>query len=127
MISARLGLAVLLAAAALAALAVPRATASGDCRSVAGGPFLYADLVIPDSYVECSSAQNRIRIWVELSRDGVVVASERRDCRKVAVCHLDVGVATDDPPGDQQWCVRVRGEVAGRAVPEATSCESEAF
>jgi hypothetical protein len=121
--------ALVLAAAVAAALSSAAGPAPPDCRTVAGGPFLYfqANLVIPESRVECSAPTNRIRVWVELSMDGTVVATDRRDCRKTAVCHLDVGVATDDPPGDQQWCVVVRGETNAGALTASRSCESEAF
>lgn len=124
-------LVLLLVAAALAASLGGRADAAAevDCRAVAGGPFLYlqADLIIPESYVVCATAQNRIRVFVTLTRDGVVVQDERRDCRKRSICHLDIDASEPDLPGDQQWCVIVSGIVGNAALAPMTSCESEAF
>jgi hypothetical protein len=123
-------LALLTLAAALAASLGGRAdAAAADCRAIAGGPFLYfqADLVIPESYVECATTQNRIRVFVTLTRDGAVVQDERRDCRKRSICHLDIDASEPDLPGDQRWCVTVSGVVGNATVPPASACEDEAF
>lgn len=118
-------------AAVLAASLGGRADAAAavDCRAVAGGPFLYfqADLIIPESYVVCSTVQNRIRVFVTLTRDGVVVQDERRDCRKRSICHLDIDASEPDLPGDQQWCVTVSGSVGNVELPAVSACEGEAF
>ena len=120
--------AVSLALVASLAFASRGAAADGACRAVATGPFLYVDRVIPDAYVECTATQSRIRVYVELTRDGSVVRSGRRDCRNVAICHHDIDLAVGDSPGDQRWCHRVRGTIApNRPVVEATSCEDEPF
>jgi hypothetical protein len=118
-----------LAAALAVGLGGPAEGADTNCRAVAGGPFLYvqADLVIPESYVECATTQNRIRVFVTLFRDGVVVQDERRDCRKRSICHLDIDASEPDLAGDQQWCVTVSGVVGATTLPAVTACEDEAF
>ena len=95
---------VLLAAAALLVFALPGfarpPAAVSDCRLVVDGPFLYlqADLVIPDSYFECTAEQQRITISSVLTRDGV-----------------------------QVWCVTATGSVGRQAFGPATACESAEF
>jgi hypothetical protein len=118
-----------LAAALAASLGGHADAAAADCRAIASGPFLYfqADLVIPESYVECATTQNRIRVFVTLTRDGAVVQDERRDCRKRSICHLDIDASEPDLPGDQRWCVTVSGVVGNATVPPASACEDEAF
>jgi hypothetical protein len=104
------------------------AASSADCRAVAAGPFLYAGMVFPDGAVECSGAVSRIRVSGVLTRDGVAVESARRDCRNTSACRLSVDLAHVDSPGDQRWCARISGSVAGgSAVPEATVCEEATF
>jgi hypothetical protein len=130
---ARLRFLIVLAASAACAggTAVAGGTAaasSADCRAVAAGPFLYAGMVFPDGAVECSGAVSRIRVYGVLTRDGVVVESARRDCRNTSVCRLSVDLVHVDSPGDQLWCARIWGSVAGgSAVPEATVCEEDVF
>jgi hypothetical protein len=131
--SARLKVLVVLAIATLCAGGTAlaggvAAAASPDCSAVAAGPFLYAGMVFPDGAVECSGAAGRIRVSGMLTRDGVVVESARRDCRNTSVCRLSVDLAHVDSPGDQRWCARIGGSVAGgSAVPEATVCEEGTF
>lgn len=102
---------------------------SADCRLVVDGPFLYlqADLVIPDSHVECTTEQARINISSVLTRDGVQVASSSRSCRNRARCDLSIDVSSPNIPGDQVWCVTARGSVGRQAFGPATACEGEAF
>ena len=57
------------------AIAGPAAPAS--CTSVAEGPFLYVDTVIPVAEVRCNTPQRRLQIETQLTRDGVVVATPR--------------------------------------------------
>ena len=98
-----------------------------DCRLVVNGPFLYADLVIPDSYVECTTEQSRITISSVLTRDGVQVASSSRACRNRSRCDLAIDASAPDIPGDQVWCVTSKGSVGRQAFGPATACESAAF
>ena len=125
---------VLVAAAAVALLvfALPglaRPAAVSDCRLVVDGPFLYlqADLIIPDSYIECTTEQGRISLSSVLTRDGVQVAGSSRTCRNRARCDLSIDVSAPNIPDDQVWCVTARGSVGRQAFGPATACESEAF
>ena len=126
---------VLLAAAAagllvfaLPGLARPPAAVS-DCRLVVDGPFLYlqADLIIPDSHLECTTEQGRISLSSVLTRDGVQVAGSSRTCRNRARCDLSIDVSAPNIPGDQVWCVTATGSVGRQAFGPATACESEEF
>jgi hypothetical protein len=126
---------VLLAAAAAAllvfalpGLARPPAAVS-DCSLVVDGPFLYlqADLIIPDSYIECTTEQGRISLSSVLTRDGVQVASSSRSCRNRSRCDLSIDVSAPNIPGDQVWCVTATGSVGRQAFGPATACESEEF
>jgi hypothetical protein len=113
---------------ALLAASTPSGAADSGCRLVVGPPTLYAGMVFPESRVECTSPQNRIRISTSLTRDGVVVSSARRDCRKVSVCHLDVDAHALDAEGDQVWCTHSSGWINGNTfVGSAVACESEPF
>jgi hypothetical protein len=105
------------------------ARAAGEaCVITAAGPFLYHTTVFPVTAVECSTTQGRLRIFTSLTRDGVQVSSERRDCRKTSVCHLDFDASVEDIPGDQQYCLQTQGYVGGNYfVGAASSCESEPF
>jgi hypothetical protein len=105
------------------------AGATGEaCVITADGPFLYHTTVFPVTAVECSTTQGRLRIFTSLTRDGVQVSSERRDCRKTSVCHLDFDASVEDIPGDQQYCLETHGYVGGNYFVGAVGrCESEAF
>jgi hypothetical protein len=118
-----------LAAVALLAFGGGRASAADtDCQVVLDGVFEYAGVVFPASRVECGSAKARIRVYAELTRDNVVVVSERRDCRNTTVCHLSVDASIRDVPGNQLYCARVWGIVApNHIVGEVSGCESDVF
>jgi hypothetical protein len=124
----------LLAVAAVAAVAVtvPLSTAArpgpsaASCATVAQPPFLYS-VVIPVSSVECSSAQRRLRVETQLTRDGVTAASATRTCRDTAVCWLTVDASAPDEPGNQVWCTVAKGYAGSSFVGEAKSCESDEF
>ena len=113
---------------ALPGLARPPAAAS-DCRLVVDGPFLYlqADLVIPDSRIECTTQQQRINISSVLTRDGVQVASSSRSCRNRSRCALSIDVSAPNIPDNQVWCVTATGSVGRQAFGPATACESAEF
>jgi hypothetical protein len=116
-----------LAAALLAAGGGTASAAHDDCRLFLA-VSTYAGAVFPSSSIECDSVKSRIRIHAELTRDGVLVSRERRDCRNASVCHLTVDAAVQDIPGDQQYCARAWGSVApNHFVGEATACEQESF
>jgi hypothetical protein len=121
-----------LVAAFVGAFAVPSATATpsastASCTTTAEGPFLYVDTVIPVTSVRCDTAQRRLRIETELTRDGVVIASTRRACRNTDVCYATVDASAPDEPGDQVWCTSARGYVGSTFVGAARACEAEAF
>ena len=107
----------------------PAAVTPADCRLVVDGPFLYlqADLIIPDSHIECSAPVGRIRISSVLTRDGVQVASSTRDCRKSSRCDLSIDVSAPNIPGDQVWCVTAQGSADRVSFTRATACEGDAF
>jgi hypothetical protein len=113
---------------ALPGLARPPAAVS-DCRLVVDGPFLYlqADLIIPDSHVECTTEQGRISLSSVLTRDGVQVASSSRTCRNRARCDLSIDISAPNIPGNQVWCVTATGSVGRQVFGPATACESEEF
>jgi len=119
-------------AAVLALLLAPTATAStptssSSCTTVAEGPFLYVDTVIPDSAVQCDAPQRRLHIETHLTRDGIVVASASRTCRNASVCRLSVDASAPDVPGDQAWCTTANGAAGSTFVGEASSCETDPF
>jgi hypothetical protein len=118
-----------LLAGALFAVSVSRASgADTDCRAVLDGVFEYAGMVFPASRVECASVKTRIRVYAELTRDDVIVAIARRDCRHTTVCHLTFDASVRDLPGDQRYCARVWGTVGpNRSAGEASGCESDVF
>jgi hypothetical protein len=107
------------------AIAGPAAPAS--CTSVAEGPFLYIDTVIPVAEVRCNAPQRRLQIETQLTRDGVVVATASRSCRNASVCRQSVDASAPDVPGNQLWCLTTRGFVGSAFVGEASSCEQEEF
>ena len=110
-----------------ATAAPPSSSSSSSCATVAEGPFLYVDTVIPSTAVQCDVTQRRLRIETQLSRDGVVVVTASRTCRNESVCRLSVDASAPDEPGDQLWCVMARGYVGSTFVGEASSCEREDF
>lgn len=119
-------------AAVLAVLLAPMAAAApnpstASCTTVADGPFLYVDIVIPNTAVQCGATQRRLRVETQLTRDGAVVASASRTCRNTSVCWLTVDASAPDAPGDQLWCTRTNGYVGSTFAGEATSCEYESF
>src|SRR5215208_7201881 len=101
--------AVLAAAAAPTANAAPNAPAS--CVSVAEGPFLYVDIVIPVAEVQCDTPPRPLRIEKQLTRDGVVVATASRSCRNAAVCRQSIDASVLDVPGNQLRCLTTQGYV----------------
>jgi hypothetical protein len=111
---------------AFAATAAPPSSSS-SCSTVAEGPFLYVDTVIPSTAVQCDVTQRRLRVETQLSRDGVVVATASRTCRNESVCRLTVDASAPDLSGDQLWCVATKGYVGSTFVGEASSCEHEEF
>jgi hypothetical protein len=121
------------AAAALLVFALPGLArppaADSDCRLVVDGPFLYlqADIVIPDSRIECTTEQGRITITSVHTRDGVQVASSSRSCRNRARCDLSIDISAPNIPGNQVWCVTAKGSVGRQAFGPATACESAEF
>lgn len=125
----RIAMVVVAAVALLAISGGGRASAADTyCRVVVDGVFEYAGFVFPAARVECGSAKTRIRVYAELRRDNVVVASERRDCRDTTVCHLNFDASVRDVPGNQLYCVRVWGIVApNHSVGQASGCESDVF
>ena len=118
-----------LALGAFALLSAPATgrESAGACRVVAEGPFLYVDIVIPVTSVQCDSPQRRIRVVTTLTRDGVAAASSRRDCRNASVCYLDIDASAPDADGNQVWCTHVTGYVDSRFIGEATACEADEF
>jgi hypothetical protein len=121
-------LCLMLGGAFLAAARDDAAAGHEGCVVTADGPFLYHTTVFPVTAVECDAAQGRLRIFTALTRDGVQVSSERRDCRKTSVCHLDFDASVEDIPGGQTYCLQTRGYVGGtHFVGEASRCESEPF
>jgi hypothetical protein len=120
--------AVLFGGASLLGLGANAGAAGETCVVTAQGPFLYITTVFPETAVECSTTENRLRIFTSLTRDGVQVSSERRDCRKTSICHLTFDASVEDIPGDQQYCLQTQGYVGGNVfVGAARSCESESF
>jgi hypothetical protein len=107
----------------------PPAASSEDCRLVVDGPFLYlqADLVIPDSRIECATTQRRIDISSVHTRDGVEVATSSRSCRNQARCDLSIDISSPNIPGDQVWCVTASGSAGRVSFGPATACETDAF
>ncbi|MFL6016575.1 MAG: hypothetical protein ACJ74V_03460, partial [Gaiellaceae bacterium] len=91
------------------------------------GPFLYVDVVIPVTSVQCDSPQRRIRVATTLTRDGAETASARRDCRNTSVCYLDIDSSAPDVAGDQTWCTHVAAYVDSRFIGEASACEADEF
>ncbi len=122
-----LSAAVLAAVIAATTLTSSAAGADEDCQVVVGGPFVYHTTVIPESYVDCATTKGRIRDESQLSRDGVVVRTARRDCRNTTRCYLDIDVSAEDVPGNQVWCVTTWGSVKNHAIAPATACESAEF
>jgi hypothetical protein len=117
-----------LAAAALAASAGGEARAdTSGCVLIAAPPTLYVDIVFASARVECPSPQNRIRVETVLSRDGVDVAQNTRDCHKVSICRNEVGSWAIDGAGDQVWCTSAAAWAGGRFLGTATACETEPF
>lgn len=104
-------------------------SSSADCRLVVDGPFLYlqADLVIPDSRIECATEQPRINISSSLTRDGVQMVSSSRSCRSRSRCDLSIDISSPNIPGNQVWCVTATGSVGRQAFGPATACENEEF
>jgi hypothetical protein len=120
--------AVLCGGASLLGIGSNAGAAGEACVITAAGPFLYHTTVFPVTAVECGTTQGRLRIFTSLTRDGVQVSNERRDCRKTSVCHLDFDASVEDIPGDQQYCLETEGYVGGNDfVGAARSCESEPF
>jgi hypothetical protein len=122
-----------LAAALLGALAVSVPAAGGaspapsGCMLTADPPFFYAGIVFAPAVLECTSPQSKLRVRTQLTRDGVAVAENTRDCHRSARCFNTVGSFVTDVPGDQVWCTTASGWVGGRAIGSASRCEIEPF
>ena len=124
----RIAVVAFLAGALFASSGARASAADSDCRTVLDGVFEYAGMVFPASRVECASAKTRIRVYAELTRDNVLVASARRECRNTTVCHLTFDASVRDVPGNQRYCARVWGTVEpNRRAREASGCESDLF
>jgi hypothetical protein len=117
----------LVLAAAAATTVAPSATPAPLCSLVNDPPSLYADIVLTHGAVECDGSARRLRVYLELRRDGVVVNSARRDCRRANVCQITVDASVVDIPGDQVYCAHAVGYADGAFVGESTACESEGF
>jgi hypothetical protein len=121
-----LGVAVLLVAAMPGLAKAPSPSSAEGCSLTVGTPFLYS-VVIPNSWIECSSPVRRISISTTLTRDGLVAASASRSCRNASRCDLSVDASAPDVPGNQVWCATTRGSIGTTAFGPATTCESEDF
>jgi hypothetical protein len=120
---------VVVTAAAAVAAGGGASTAAG-CTFTVAPPTLYAPpngIVLSNVSVECADTQRRIRIGAKLTRDGMVVADTRRDCRKAQRCYVDVDASANDVPGDQVWCTSASASTDGAAFAEETACETESF
>jgi hypothetical protein len=111
----------------LAAPAGGGAPAASSCTLTADPPFFYAGMVFAPASVECTAPQSKLRVRTQLTRDGVAVAENSRDCHKTARCLNTVGSFTIDDAGDQLWCTTAWGWVGGQSVGSATRCEAEPF
>ena len=73
--------------------------------------------------VACDTRTAWIRVSAVVTRDGSFVASGEHRCSKASRCRITLA-PLDDPDGDQQWCVEVRGEVQGASsLGPRTFCE----
>lgn len=74
--------------------------------------------------VACETRKAWIRVFAVVTRDGAFVAAGEHRCSKASRCRITFA-PLDDPDGDQQWCVEVRGEVqGGPALGPRTFCEA---
>jgi hypothetical protein len=119
---ALLGLVVALAAPARGAAPDPR-----GCTLTADPPFFYAGMVFAPAEIQCAAPQSKLRLRTQLTRDGVAVAENTRDCHRTAGCLNTVGSFTTDVAGDQLWCTTAWGWVGGQSIGAATRCEAEPF
>jgi hypothetical protein len=107
------------AAVVFVALAVAVPVAGGaspppaGCMLTADPPFFYAGMVFAPALLECTSPQSKLRVRTQLTRDGVAVAENTRDCHRSARCFNTVGSFVTDVPGEQVWCTTASGWVGG--------------
>jgi hypothetical protein len=124
-------LSLLVAAVAVAAALVPFALGASPsqagCTLTADPPFFYAGMVFAPAVLDCTSPQSKLRVRTQLTRDGVGLAENTRDCHRSASCFNTVGSFVTDVPGDQVWCTTAWGWAGGRAIGSAARCESEPF
>jgi hypothetical protein len=120
--AALLGLVVVLAAPARGAAPEP-----GGCTLTADPPFFYAGMVFAPAEIRCVTPQSKLRVRTQLTRDGVAVAENTRDCHRTTGCLNTVGSFTVDSAGDQLWCTTAWGWVGGQSLGSATRCEAEPF
>jgi hypothetical protein len=113
------------------ALLVPGAQGAGpapaSCTLTADAPFFYAGMVFAPAELGCTSVQSKLRVRTQLTRDGVAVADNTRDCHRSSRCYNTVGSFVTDVPGDQVWCTTAWGWVGGHSIGSATRCEAEPF
>lgn len=115
------------AALALTVLLASRpaqAPAASDCTLVAEAPTSYYGVAtITSGSVDCASAQNTLRFFITLTRDGTVAASGERRCHKASTCWSYL--IADDPAGDQTWCTTVSARVGSQTLAGVTRCEQD--
>ena len=104
--------------------------AAGDCTLTVDPPFLYAPpggTVISVVHVGCATPAKRIHVEATLTRDGAVVASARRDCRRATSCWITTDASANDVPGAQVWCTTASASTDGVDLGRQTACETEDF
>jgi hypothetical protein len=104
--------------------------AAGDCTLTVDPPFLYAPpggTVISSVRAGCTTPAKRIHVEATLTRDGTVVTSARRDCRRTASCWITTDASANDVPGEQVWCTTASASADGVDLGEQTACETEDF
>jgi hypothetical protein len=113
-----------------AALPTGVGSAAADCTLTVAPPFLYAPpggTVISSVNAGCATPAKRIHVEARLTRDGTVVASARRDCRRATSCWVTTDASANDIPGEQVWCTTASASADGVDLGEQTACEAEEF
>jgi hypothetical protein len=113
-----------------AALPIDAGGAAGSCTLTVDPPFLYAPpggTVISLVRAGCATPARRIHVEATLTRDGTVVTSARRDCRRAASCWITTDASANDVPGDQVWCTTASASADGVDLGRQTACETEDF
>jgi len=106
-------------------VSVERGVIDPSCRTIAESPTFSGGLVHPKGSVECARIRSRLRVAVELTRDGAQATRIAWDCRTVSRCQNKLAGAVTDPGGDQHWCTVATGYVHDDLVAEATACEDD--